>query len=103
MEENKSNYEFSAEKNQQLISERGISFEEAIAAIEEGLILDIIPHPNSAKYPNQMIYIVNINDYVCLVPFVRKDKNTIFLKTIFFHRKLTKQYLRGKKHEKDKE
>lgn len=57
MEEKKSNYEFSAEKNQQLISERGISFEEVIAAIEEGLILDIIPHPNSAKYPNQMIYI----------------------------------------------
>lgn len=93
MEEKKSQYEFSAEKNQQLIKERGISFEEVIATIEKGLILDIIPHPNSTKYPNQMIYIININDYVCLVPFIRKDKNTIFLKTIFFHRKLTKQYL----------
>ena len=60
------------------------------------------PNPNPAKYPNQMIYIVNINDYVCLVTFVRKDKNTVFLKTIFPHRKLTKQYLRGKKYEKDK-
>ena len=32
MEEKKSYYEFSAEKNQQLLSERGISFEEVIAA-----------------------------------------------------------------------
>jgi hypothetical protein len=99
----KPSYEFSAEKNQQLISERGLSFEEVIAAIEEGLVLDIIPHPNLAKYPNQEIYVVNIHDYVCLVPFVKKDKETVFLKTIFPHRKLTKRYLRGSTaYEKEK-
>lgn len=100
MTEQNQQYDFSAEKNQQLINERGISFEEVIAAIEEGGVLDILPHPNPAKYPNQEIYVVNINNYVCLVPFVRKDKNTVFLKTIFAHRKLTKQYLRGGKYEK---
>lgn len=88
------NYEFSEEKNCRLIIERGISFEEVIAAIEEGSLLDVIPHPNSQKYPNQKIYVVNINDYICLVPFVRKDKETVFLKTIFPNRKLTKQYLK---------
>jgi hypothetical protein len=39
-----------------LIKERGISFEEVVTAIEAGAILDILPHPNTAKYPNQEIY-----------------------------------------------
>ena len=50
-------------------------------------------HPNKLKYPNQKIYIVNLNGYVYLVPFVRKNTQTIFLKTIFPSRKLTKKYL----------
>lgn len=94
MEQEKIIYDFSAEKNQFLIKERGISFEAIITAISEGAIIDILPHPNLDKYPNQKIYVLNINDYVYLVPFVEKDKETIFLKTIFPHRKLTKQYLR---------
>ncbi len=93
---------FRLKKNRQLIKERGISFEEIIMAIEQGAILDILPHLNTAKYPNQEMYVLNIDDYVYLVPFVRKDKNTIFLKTIFPHRKLTKQNLRGDKYEKEK-
>ena len=96
-------YDFSAEKNQQLVKERSISFEEVIAAIGAGGVLDILPHPNPAKYPNQEIYVININDYIYLVPFVRKDKNTVFLKTIFPHRKLTKLYLKGDSDEKEKE
>lgn len=96
----KTNFEFSAEKNHRLLQERGISFEHAISAIEEGLILDILPHPNPAKYPNQKIYVLFIQNYVYLVPFVKKDKDTVFLKTIFPHRKLTKQYLKRNKHEK---
>ncbi|MCE3239082.1 MAG: hypothetical protein K0R24_2063 [Gammaproteobacteria bacterium] len=101
MIEKKQQYHFSEEKNKQLIKERNISFEEAIAAIDEGEVLDVLPHPNSAKYPKQKMYVLNINNYVYLVPFVRKDENTLFLKTIFPHRKLTKQYLRGNKDEKE--
>jgi hypothetical protein len=37
---------------------------------------------------------LNTNNYVYLVPFVKKDESTIFLKTIFPHRKLTQPYLR---------
>jgi len=91
MEGHKLQYDFSVEKNQLLIKERGISFEEVIAAIIDGAILDILP--NSDKYPHQEMYVLNINNYVFVVPFVWKDENTIFLKTIFPHRKLTKQYL----------
>ncbi len=43
-------YNFSSEKNQKLILERGISFEEIISAIESNCILDVIEHPNSQKY-----------------------------------------------------
>src|SRR5687768_4812083 len=100
MEQEKLHYEFSADKNQKLINERNISFEEVIAAIEEGRVLDILPHPNSVKYPGQEIFVININQYAYLVPFVRKDKNTIFLKTVFPHHKSTKLYLGGRKYEK---
>ena len=88
-------YNFSTEKNQQLIKDRHISFEEVIMAIQEGRLLDILPHPNQVKYPHQKVYVLDINCYVYVVPFVRQDENSVFLKTIFPHRKLTKQYLKG--------
>ena len=90
-----------AEKNQRLIKERGISFEQAITAIENGAIVDVLPHPNASKYPNQYIYVLNINEYVYVVPFVEENQHSIFLKTIFPHRKLTQQYLtKGDTYEK---
>ena len=95
MEQKKVHYDFSAEKNRQLIQERGISFEEVITAIAEGAVFDILPHANQVKYPHQKMYVLAIGNYVYVVPFVDKDKNSVFLKTIFPNRKLTKQYLGG--------
>lgn len=80
-------------KNEQLIKERGISFEEVLIAIEGGYLLDIVEHPNKAKYPNQKIFIVRIEDYAYLVPFV-EDEEKIFLKTIVPSRKATKKYIK---------
>jgi hypothetical protein len=88
--------DYSPEKNAQLKQSRGISFEEVSLAIEEDRILDVIEHPNVKKYPNQEIYVININDYVYLVPFV-KQEGIVFLKTIFPSRKLTKLYLQTDK------
>ena len=85
-------FEFSADKNQSLIKERNISFEIIIAAIVGGGLISILEHPNKTKYPNQKIYVVNLNNYAYLVPFV-KNNEKIFLKTIFPSRKLTKLYL----------
>jgi hypothetical protein len=93
MEKSKLQYDFSAEKNQLLIKEWGISFESVIVALDGRGLLDVIAHPNVTKYPNQEIYIININEYVYLVPFVKKNEQTVFLKTIFPSRKLTKEYL----------
>ena len=92
------NLDFNADKNAKLISERNISFEEAIAAIYSGGLLDIIEHPNKEKDNHQKIYVLNINNYVHLVPFT-KNKNMIHLKTIFPSRKLNKIYLEDKENE----
>lgn len=85
-------FDFSPEKNHQLIKERGISFEEVIAALGSGKLLDIIENYQE-KYAKQRLYIINIDDYIYVVPFVKKDEQTAFLKTIFPSRKLTKKYL----------
>ena len=79
-------------KNQQLISERGISFEDIVFYLQQGALLDDIEHPNSAKYPNQRVFVISIDDYIHLVPYVENQKE-IFLKTVIPSRKATKQYL----------
>src|SRR6266568_1702060 len=85
-------YSFSSEKNALLKQERGISFDEIIAAIQSGQILDIIKHPNKKKYPNQEIMIVNVKGYAYIVPFVEECDGGFFLKTAYPSRKAKKYY-----------
>ncbi len=85
-------FEWSEEKNRQLMQDRNISFEIVVVCIKNGDILDKVRHPNHKKYPHQYIYIIKIDEYVYAVPFVRDDRK-IFLKTIIPSRKLTRQYL----------
>jgi len=80
------------EKNQQLISERGVSFEDVVFYLQQGALLDDIEHPNSDKYPSQRIFVIDIDGYVHLVPYVESRKE-IFLKTVIPSRKATKQNL----------
>ncbi len=86
-------FNWSEEKNKELIKTRGISFEEVVFHISAGDILDILIHPNTNKYPNQKIFVLNIQAYIYYVPFV-EYRDEIFLKTIIPSRKLTKQYLK---------
>ncbi len=79
-------------KNRQLQSERGVSFEEVLQAIAADQLLDVVEHPNQERYPSQRIFIIKMNQYVYLVPFVEKNQE-VFLKTIIPSRKLKKQYL----------
>lgn len=85
-------FAWNAEKNEQLKTERGISFEEVVFQIENGDLLDEVDHPNFAKYPHQKMYVVGINNYAFLVPFVQTG-DEIFLKTIIPNRQATKMYL----------
>ena len=89
-------FDWESQKNQKLKQERDIGFEEVLIAIDEGKILDIVEHPKKTKYPNQRIFIVNINNYAYLVPFV-EDEEKVFLKTIIPSREATKRYLIKKK------
>jgi len=57
----------------------------------DGLI-DDVKHPNDTEYPNQRVYIINIDDYAYLVPYVESD-DEIFLKTIIPSRKATRKHL----------
>ena len=91
---------FSQEKNAQLKSERGVGFEDVLLAIEMGLVLDDLVHPNTEKYPNQSVFIVliSIKNYVYIVPYV-EDETTIFLKTIIPSRKMNKRYNKAKNND----
>ena len=86
-------FDWNIEKNDELKEKRNISFEIVVVQIENGNILDILEHPNKEKYANQKVYVIEIDDYAYLVPFV-KDGDKIFLKTIIPSRKATKKYLR---------
>jgi len=87
---------YSLEKNEILKEQRQISFEDVILAIENGSLLDDMEHPNKEKYPNQNVFIilVEIKEYVYLVPYV-EDGESIFLKTIIPSRQMNKKYNSG--------
>ena len=82
---------WSAEKNQLLVRTRGVSFEEVTLHIERGKILDVRKHPNQERYPHQKIFVIELGDYVYLVPFVENEEE-IFLKTIIPSRKAAKEF-----------
>lgn len=85
-------------KNERLKSERQISFEEIVLAIEDGKLLDILEHSNPDRYPNQRLLVVAWNRYAYLVPFV-EEPEYFFLKTIIPSRKATRDYLQSGAHD----
>ena len=87
-------FNWNIRKNEILKKKRKVSFEKVMDAMINGKILDVIKHPNSEKYPDQKIFVVDIDDYCYLIPFVENDEE-IFLKTIFPSRKYTKIYEDG--------
>jgi uncharacterized DUF497 family protein len=86
-------FRWGAERNDQLVLERGISFEQMVVAIEAGGLLDILAHPNPSKYPSQRVLVVACDGYAYLVPFVEEDDH-FFLKTVIPSRKATRDYLK---------
>lgn len=75
-----------------LKTERGVSFESIVVAIESGGLLDILAYPNQAKYPRQRVLVVVCDNYANLVPFV-DEEDYFFLKTVIPSRKATRDYL----------
>ena len=75
-------------KNQQLKKNRGVSFEELM----QSKLIAIKEHPAKS---HQNIMLFEYQDYVWVVPYVKKEENEIFLKTLYPSRKYTKAYQRG--------
>lgn len=86
-------FRWSPQKNAQLQTERGVSFERMVVAVEGGGLLDILEHPNPSRYPKQRVLVVSCDGYVYLVPFV-EEPDHFFLKTVIPSRKATRDYLR---------
>jgi len=89
-------YIYDEKKALKLKAERGVCFEDVIAAIENKSLLGVIPNKNQTTYPGQHILIVQIGEYVYQVP-CKQDKNLLILKTVFPSRKFTKLFLLKKK------
>lgn len=77
-----------SEKNKIIKRERGISFEEIAWLIAGDQIIGIEENPG---HPNQKMYVLEIDNYAVIVPYVENDEE-IFLKTAFPSRKYTKKY-----------
>ncbi|PWB76020.1 MAG: toxin [Anaerolineales bacterium] len=87
-------FSWNEEKNELLREERQLSFEDVVFYIEQGFLLDVLEHPNQEKYKGQKIFVLQMDDYVYLVPFIEDDRE-IFLKTIIPSRIAMKKYLKG--------
>jgi hypothetical protein len=70
-------FRWNAAKNEVLKAARGLSFERVVVAIESGGLLDILAHPNKARYPKQRVLVVAFDNYAYLVPFV-EEKDHFF-------------------------
>ena len=93
-------FDWDQDKNELLKKERRVTFEEVVFIIEHDGLLAIENHPNQKKYPDQQIYVVSIDNYAYLVPFIEKE-GRVFLKTIIPSGKATRHYLKGEESHED--
>ena len=69
-------FNWNAEKNELLKQTRGLSFEEIVFLIQSGSLLAIEENPG---YPDQKIYVVEIENYAVIVPFVENEAEILSL------------------------
>jgi hypothetical protein len=81
-------FNWSTKKNEILKRKRNLSFEEIVYLIESGQILSVEKNP---ARPGQKIYILEIDNYAVVVPFVETE-DEISLKTAFPSRKYSKRF-----------
>ena len=77
------------EKNEWLMIHRNISFDEISEKIIKKDYLDIIENPNR---DNQQCFVMNLNEYTWIIPFIIDDTDNIVLKTAYPSRKSNKKY-----------
>lgn len=90
----KKTFDWDHDKNKRLMKERKISFEAIVSLIESGNVIGTVT--GTGKYAHQKQFIVEMNRYIYVVPFVEDDQK-VFLKTIIPSRRLTRKFLSGGK------
>lgn len=58
------------EKNEWQRKNRGICFEDILFYLDRECLIDDIEHPNQEKYGGQRMMVLNIDNYIHLVPYV---------------------------------
>jgi len=76
-------------KNNKLITERNISFNEIAEILLREEYLDILENPNRE---DQLIFIICLQNYIYAVPFIIDEDENIILKTAYPSRKFNKIY-----------
>ena len=84
-------YKWNEDKSIILKAQRGFSFSDVLKQMRKHGVLDNYKHPNTEKYPNQYLYVIELANYIYYVPYVF-DGDDIFLKNIIPSRKLHKKY-----------
>ncbi len=77
------------DKNNKLITEKNISFNEFSEILLREEYLDILENPNRK---DQLIFIICLQDYIYAVPFIIDENENIILKTAYPSRKFNKIY-----------
>lgn len=81
-------FNWDEDKNDWLRRERGVCFEDVLDCFQNGEFFGVFENP-SANFPNQTVFLVRIDGYPHIVPFVENEKE-IFLKTIIPDRRFKK-------------
>ena len=86
-------FSWDSKKKEFLRKERGISFERVVVAIESRDILAVLEHPNPDAYPDQRLYVVEIDRYAWAIPYRDEGDNRVLI-TAYPSRKFTRRYLK---------
>ncbi len=84
------------EKDALLKARYGFGFERVVVALGEASLLRRRAHPNDKRYPHQEQFVIVLDRYVWIVPFV-PTANGAFLKTMFPSRKATRHFIGAKR------
>ncbi len=92
---------FDEKKNQLLKASRDVCFDGVVDAIEQNRLVGNIKHFKKDKYPNRYLFLVEVNNYIYIVPYLKDiKKKELYLKTVYPSRKFTKMYRRNNEKEK---
>jgi uncharacterized DUF497 family protein len=82
-------FKWDEDKNQHLIFERGVCFEDVVSSILDGKVIATLKNPSRT---GQFYFIIKLNGYIHVVPFLINGNEEIILKTIFPSRKFHKEF-----------